>query len=62
MIQLDLTNAYLQAPIVDVVYIIVPEGFEGAGKIARLRKRHMELNKEHDDSTTILHSLSQKSI
>ena len=38
MIQLDLTNAYLHAPIVDVVYIIVPEGFEGAGQIARLRK------------------------
>ena len=38
MIQLDLTNAYLHAPIVDVVYIIIPEGFEGAGQIARLRK------------------------
>jgi hypothetical protein len=38
MIQLDLTNAYLHAPIVDVVYIVIPEGFEGAGQIARLRK------------------------
>ncbi len=38
MIQLDLTNASLHAPIVDVVYIIVPEGFERAGQIARLRK------------------------
>jgi hypothetical protein len=38
MVQLDLTNAYLHAPIVDVVYIIIPEGFEGAGQIARLRK------------------------
>ncbi len=38
MIQLDLTNAYLYAPIVDVVYIIIPEGFDGAGQIARLRK------------------------
>jgi len=38
MIQLDLTNAYLHAPIVDVVYIIVPEGFDGEGQIARLRK------------------------
>jgi hypothetical protein len=38
MIQLDLTNAYLHAPIVDVVYIIIPEGFDGAGQIARLRK------------------------
>jgi hypothetical protein len=37
MIQLDLTNAYLHAPIVDVVYIIIPEGFDGAGQIARLR-------------------------
>jgi hypothetical protein len=38
MIQLDLTNAYLHAPIVDVVYIIIPAGFEEAGHIARLRK------------------------
>ncbi len=38
MIQFDLTNAYLHAPIVDVVYIIIPEGFEGAGQIARLKK------------------------
>ena len=38
MLQLDLTNAYLHAPIVDVVYIIIPEGFEGQGQIARLRK------------------------
>jgi hypothetical protein len=38
MLQLDLTNAYLHAPIVDVVYIIIPEGFDGAGQIARLRK------------------------
>ncbi len=27
MTQLDLTNAYLHAPIVDVVYIIIPVGF-----------------------------------
>ncbi len=38
MTQLDLTNAYLHAPIVDVVYIIIPERFDGAGQIARLRK------------------------
>jgi hypothetical protein len=38
MVQLDLTNAYLHAPIVDVVYIIIPEGFPNAGQIARLRK------------------------
>ena len=38
MLQLDLTNAYLHAPIVDVVYIMIPEGFEGQGQIARLRK------------------------
>ncbi len=35
---MDLTNAYLHAPIVDVVYIIIPEGFEEQGQIARLRK------------------------
>ena len=38
MLQLDLTNAYLHAPIVDVVYIVIPEGFEGTGQIARLKK------------------------
>jgi hypothetical protein len=38
MLQLDLTNAYLHAPIVDVVYIIIPEGFPNQGQIARLRK------------------------
>jgi hypothetical protein len=36
--QLDLTNAYLHAPIQDVVYIVIPEGFPQAGDIARLRK------------------------
>ena len=50
MIQLDLTNAYLHAPIVDVVYIIIPEGFEGAGQIARLRKAAYDKNKELDAS------------
>ncbi len=38
MVQLDLTNAYLHAPILDVVYIYIPEGFPGQGEIARLRK------------------------
>ncbi len=38
MVQLDLTNAYLHSPIVDVVYIFIPEGFPGQGEIARLRK------------------------
>ncbi len=39
MVQLDLTNAYLYAPIVDVVYIIIPEGFPNEGQIARFRVR-----------------------
>jgi hypothetical protein len=39
IVQLDLTNvAYLHAPIVDVVYIYVPERFPGQREIARLRK------------------------
>jgi hypothetical protein len=38
MVQLDLTNAYLHAPIVDVVYITIREGFPNEGQIARLRK------------------------
>ncbi len=37
-VQLDLTNAYLHAPIQDIVYIIIPDGFPGAGEIARLNK------------------------
>jgi hypothetical protein len=36
MVQLDLTNAYLHAPIGDVVYFFIPEGFPGQGEIARL--------------------------
>ncbi len=38
IVQLDLTNAYLHAPIQDVVFIYIPEGFPHAGEIARLRK------------------------
>ncbi len=38
MVQLDLTNAYLHAPIKDKVYIIVPEGFPDQGEVARLDK------------------------
>jgi hypothetical protein len=34
MTQLDITNAYLHAPILDAVYIIIPEGFPGQGEIA----------------------------
>ncbi len=36
--QLDLTNAYLHAPIQDTVFIIMPEGFPCSGEIARLSK------------------------
>ena len=38
MIQMDLTNAYLHADIIDDVYIIIPPGFPGAGEIGRLDK------------------------
>ncbi len=38
MVQLDLTNAYLHAPIKDIVYIYIPEGFPGQGEITRLDK------------------------
>jgi hypothetical protein len=38
IVQLDLTNAYMHASILDVVYIYVPEGFPGQGEIERLRK------------------------
>ena len=33
MVQLDLTNAYLHAPIKDIVYIYIPEGFPGQGEM-----------------------------
>ena len=33
--QLDLTNAYLHAPIQDTVFIIIPEGFPRSGEIVR---------------------------
>jgi hypothetical protein len=36
--QLDLTNAYLHAPIQDTVFIIIPDGFPRNGEIARLSK------------------------
>ena len=35
---MDLTNAYLHATIKDVVFIVIPEGFPGAGEIALLEK------------------------
>ena len=37
-VQLDFTNAYLHAGIQDVVLIIIPEGYPGAGEVAILRK------------------------
>jgi hypothetical protein len=39
MVQLDLTNAYLHAPILDVVYILIPEGFPAQGEVVRLRSK-----------------------
>ncbi len=38
MVQLDLTNAYLHAPIQDIVYIYIPDGFPGAGEVDLLQK------------------------
>ncbi len=37
-VQMDLTNAYLHAEIKDVVLIIIPDGFPGAGEVAFLEK------------------------
>jgi hypothetical protein len=37
-VQIDLTNAYLHAAIKDVVFIVIPDGFPGAGKVALLEK------------------------
>ena len=41
MVQLDLTNAYLNAPIKDTVYVYIPKGYPGEGEIARLDKAKM---------------------
>jgi hypothetical protein len=38
MVQMDLTNAYLHTNIVDEVYIIIPQGFQGEGEVAKLEK------------------------
>jgi hypothetical protein len=38
IVQMDLTNAYLHADIQDRVFIYIPQGFPGAGEIARLDK------------------------
>jgi hypothetical protein len=39
MVQMDLTNAYLHASIVDEVYIVIPQGFQGEkGEVAKLDK------------------------
>jgi hypothetical protein len=54
MIKLDLTNAHLHAPILDDVYIIIPEGFPGQEKLQNLKKQHMEPNKVLVVSTTTL--------
>jgi hypothetical protein len=35
---MDLTNAFLHAQIQDVVLIVIPEGYPGAGEIALLEK------------------------
>jgi hypothetical protein len=37
-VQMDLTNAYLHASIKDVVLIVIPDGFPGAGEVALLEK------------------------
>jgi hypothetical protein len=35
---MDLTNAYLHAAIKDLVFIVIPDGFPGAGEVALLEK------------------------
>ena len=60
MVQLDLTNAYLHAPIKDTVYIIVPEGFPGQGEVADSTKQPTGPNKEQEDSMIIQPPHSRK--
>jgi hypothetical protein len=45
-VQMDLTNAYLHAEIKDVVLIIIPDGFPGAGEVALLEKGLYVQNRE----------------
>jgi hypothetical protein len=58
MIQMDLTNAYLHAEIQDRVFIYVPQGFPGAGEIARLDKAtygtKQGARRFYDHTTTVL--------
>jgi hypothetical protein len=37
-VQMDLTNAYLHAAIKDIVFIVIPDRFPGAGEVALLEK------------------------
>jgi hypothetical protein len=37
-VQMELTNAYLHVAIKEVVFIVIPDGFPGAGEIALLEK------------------------
>jgi hypothetical protein len=51
-VQVDLTNAYLHASIKDVVLIVIPDGFPGAGEVALLEKGlYMGQNKAVEDFT-----------
>ncbi len=61
MIQMDLTNAYLHADIQDRVFIYVPQGFPGAGEIARLDKAtygtKQGARRFYDHTTSVLHQI-----
>jgi hypothetical protein len=41
MVQMDLTNAYLHADIVNEVFIIIPPGFKGTGEGGKVRQSHI---------------------
>jgi hypothetical protein len=61
MIQMDLTNAYLHADIVDDVYIVIPPGFPGAGEIGRLDKAtygtRQGARRFYDHTVNVLHHI-----
>ncbi len=61
MIQMDLTNAYLHADIIDDVYIVIPPGFPGAGEISRLDKAtygtRQGARRFYDHTANVLHHI-----
>ncbi len=61
MVQMDLTNAYLHAYIVDEVYNVIPQGSQGEGEIAKLDKAtygtKQGARRFYDHTVKVLHQI-----